>query len=59
MKLVDSGGREYDKSSKGIFLYNSFDMLKNVNPGVSSGGIWYAVVGANHVFAPPGATWAT
>jgi len=38
VKLVDSEGREYEESSKGIFLYNSFDMLKNMNPGVSSRG---------------------
>ena len=41
LKLVDAEGREYDESSKGIFMDNSFGMLKNLNPGVSSRG--YAV----------------
>jgi hypothetical protein len=38
LKLVDAQGREYDESSKGIFLDKSFGMLKNVNPGVTSFG---------------------
>jgi Domain of unknown function (DUF4352)/zinc-ribbon domain len=38
LKLVDAEGREYDESSKGIFLDNSFGMLKSVNPGVTSSG---------------------
>jgi len=35
---VDAAGREYDESSKGIFLDDSFGMLKNLNPGVTSRG---------------------
>ncbi len=38
VKLVDNEGREYDESSKGIFMDNSFGMLKSLNPGVSSRG---------------------
>jgi hypothetical protein len=38
LKLVDAEGREYDESSKGIFLDNSFGMLKSLNPGVTSRG---------------------
>jgi len=38
VKLVDSDGREYDESSKGIFMENSFGILKSLNPGVSSRG---------------------
>lgn len=38
LKLVDSEGREYDESSKGVFLDNSFGIMKSVNPGVSSHG---------------------
>jgi hypothetical protein len=46
MKLVDNQGREYDESSKGIFIDGSFGMLKNVNPGVSSRG--YVVFDVPH-----------
>jgi hypothetical protein len=38
MKLLDVAGREYDESSKGIFVERSFGMLKSLNPGVSSRG---------------------
>jgi hypothetical protein len=38
VKLIDTEGREYDESSKGIFLDNSFGLLKKMNPGVSSRG---------------------
>jgi hypothetical protein len=38
VKLVDREGREYDESSKGIFMDGSFGMLKSLNPGVSSRG---------------------
>jgi len=38
VKLVDGEGREYDESSKGIFLEKSFGLLKSVNPGVTSRG---------------------
>jgi hypothetical protein len=38
LKLVDDEGREYDESSKAIFMENSLGMLKSVNPGVSSRG---------------------
>jgi hypothetical protein len=38
LKLVDAQGREYEESSKGIFLEKSFGLLKNVNPGVTSYG---------------------
>jgi hypothetical protein len=38
LKLIDAEGREYEESSKGIFMDNSFGMLKSVNPGVSSRG---------------------
>jgi hypothetical protein len=38
LKLVDAQGREYEESSKGIFLQKSFGMLKSVNPGVTSDG---------------------
>ena len=37
-KLVDPQGREYDASSAGIWLFNSFDVLKTLNPGVASRG---------------------
>lgn len=37
-KLVDTQGREYDASSEGIWLFNSFDLLKKLNPGVTSRG---------------------
>ena len=38
-KLVDAEGREYEESSKGMLLSNSFGALKNLNPDVSSIGI--------------------
>ena len=38
LKLVDVEGREYNESSKDIFMEHSFGMLKDVNPGVSSRG---------------------
>jgi Domain of unknown function (DUF4352) len=38
LKLVDAEGREYDESSKSIFMERSFGMLKEVNPGVTSRG---------------------
>lgn len=38
LKLVDAEGREYDESSKGIFLEHSFGALKSLNPGVTSSG---------------------
>ena len=38
VKLVDEENREYEESSKGIFLENSFGLLKSVNPGVTSSG---------------------
>ncbi len=47
LKLIDAQGREYDESSKGTFMPRAFDMLKQLNPGVSSRG--YAVFDA-----PPG-----
>lgn len=39
LKLVDAQGREFDESSKGIFLDGSFGTLKQLNPGVSSRGL--------------------
>jgi hypothetical protein len=39
LKLIDSQGREFDESSKGIFLEGSFGALKQLNPGVSSRGL--------------------
>jgi Domain of unknown function (DUF4352) len=36
--LVDSEGREFDQSSKGMFLDGAFGVLKQVNPGVESSG---------------------
>jgi hypothetical protein len=39
LKLVDPQGREFDESSKGIFLEGSFGALKQLNPGVSSRGL--------------------
>lgn len=44
LKLVDAQGREYDESSKRTFMPGAFDMLKELNPGVSSRG--YAVFDA-------------
>jgi hypothetical protein len=49
LKLVDHEGREYDESSKGMFMHNSFGPLKELNPGVMSQGaavfdvprLWY------------------
>jgi len=38
LKLVDNDRREYDESSKGIYLEDSFGILKSVNPGVMSLG---------------------
>lgn len=38
LKLVDVGQREFDESSKGVFLEGSFGLLKSVNPGVTSSG---------------------
>ncbi|MGA8605336.1 MAG: DUF4352 domain-containing protein [Candidatus Sulfotelmatobacter sp.] len=46
LKLVDAQGREYDESSKGAFMPGVFDTLKQLNPGVSSGG--YAVFDVPH-----------
>jgi hypothetical protein len=37
-KLVDAAQREYDATSKGMFLPGSFGALKSLNPGVASGG---------------------
>ena len=39
IKLIDAQGREYDESSKGIFMEHSFGMMKDLNPGVSSRGL--------------------
>ena len=50
VKLVDESGRVYDESSKGIFLENSFGMLKSLNPGVTSYG--------NIVFDVPNGTYS-
>lgn len=36
--LVDPEGREFEQSSKGIFMDGSFGVLKEVNPGVESSG---------------------
>jgi hypothetical protein len=41
LKLIDGEGREYEESSKGIFIDHSFGLLKSINPTVSSSG--YAV----------------
>jgi ketosteroid isomerase-like protein len=38
LKLVDAQGREFDESSKGSLMNGSFDILKRLNPGVSSRG---------------------
>ncbi|GAC1432244.1 MAG: hypothetical protein NVS1B11_10560 [Terriglobales bacterium] len=38
LKLVDGQDREYEESSKGILMDNSFGLLKSLNPGVSSRG---------------------
>jgi Domain of unknown function (DUF4352) len=38
LKLVDAQGREYEESSKGMFMDRSFGMLKGLNPSVSSRG---------------------
>jgi hypothetical protein len=38
MKLLDEHDREYDESSKSIFLERSFGTLKSLNPGVYSRG---------------------
>lgn len=38
LRLVDTQGREYEESSKGMFMPGSFDLLKKLNPGVSSRG---------------------
>jgi hypothetical protein len=46
LKLIDEQGREFDESSKGTFMPGAFDMLKQLNPGVSSQG--YAVFDAPH-----------
>lgn len=45
-KLVDAQGREFDESSKEIFVDGSFETFKQLNPGVSSRGI--AVFDAPH-----------
>ncbi len=45
-KLVDAQGREYDESSKGSLLNGAFDLLKQLNPGVSSRG--FVVFDAPH-----------
>jgi hypothetical protein len=37
-KLVDNQGREYDESSKGVYLQGAFETLKTMNPGVYSRG---------------------
>ncbi|SRR5579872_4306164 len=39
VELVDEQGREYDESSKSIFVRGAFDTLKKLNPGVSSRGL--------------------
>jgi Domain of unknown function (DUF4352) len=44
LKLVDAQGREYDESSKGTFMPGALDVLKKLNPQVSSRG--YAVFDA-------------
>jgi hypothetical protein len=36
--LIDTQGREFQRSSKGIFMEGSFGSLKDVNPGVESRG---------------------
>lgn len=41
LRLIDADGREYEESSKGIFIDHSFGLLKSLNPMVSSSG--YAV----------------
>jgi hypothetical protein len=46
LKLVDAQGREYDESSKGTFMPGAFDMLKQLNPTVSSRG--YAIFDVPH-----------
>ena len=38
LRLIDAEGREYEESSKGIFIDHSFGLLKSVNPTVSSSG---------------------
>ena len=38
LKLVDPEGREYAESSKGALMRGSFDILKELNPGVTSNG---------------------
>jgi hypothetical protein len=50
LKLVDAEQREYDESSKGVFMEGSFEMLKSVNPGVTSSGTLVFDV-------PPGSYW--
>jgi hypothetical protein len=46
LKLVDEQGREYDESSKRMFMDSSFGLLKTLNPGVSSHG--YAIFDVPH-----------
>ena len=38
LKLVDDEGREYDESSKAVFMEGSFGLLKSLNPGVTGSG---------------------
>ncbi|HLX82351.1 MAG TPA: DUF4352 domain-containing protein [Terriglobales bacterium] len=38
LKLIDAQGREYKESSKGVLMPGRFDVLKELNPGVSSRG---------------------
>lgn len=51
LKLVDVEGRQYEESSKGMLIENSFGVLKSLNPGVSSHG--YVVFDV-----PPGRAYA-
>jgi hypothetical protein len=39
VKLTDPQGREFDESSKRIYLQDAFETLKQLNPGVSSRGL--------------------
>jgi len=49
-KLLDANGREYEESSKAIFLDNAFGILTSLNPDVSKRGFAVFDVPANRQY---------
>ncbi len=59
-KLIDNEGREYQESSKGIFMDSAIGLLKNLNPNVTTHGyLVFDVPQGNYKLLLSGGYWSS